>query len=51
MTALPLENIKLVMLFVLISSTITLSRLSDRKARPAHTKSRRSHHRAVSARL
>jgi hypothetical protein len=51
MAALLLENIKLVMLFVLISSIITLSRLSDLKATPAHTKGRRGHHRAASAHL
>jgi hypothetical protein len=51
MTALLLENIKLVMLFVLISSIITLSRLGDLKARPARAKGRSSHHRAASIRL
>lgn len=51
MTALLLENIKLVMLFVLISSIIGLSRLGDVKATPAHKKGRRGHHRAASARL
>ena len=51
MTALLLENIKLVMLFVLISSIITLSSLGDTKVRPARAKRRRSHHRAASVRL
>jgi hypothetical protein len=51
MTDLLFENIKLVMLFVLIGSIIMLSRLSDLKARLAHTKGRRGHHRAASARL
>ena len=51
MTALLLENIKLVMLFVLISSIITLSRLGDVKASPAQAKGRRGHHRTASVRL
>ena len=51
MTALLFENIKLIMLFVLIGSIITLSRLRDLKAGLAHTKGRRSHHQAASVRL
>ena len=50
MTALLLENLKLVMLFVLISSILTLSRLGGLKAGPARSKGRRGH-RAASARL
>ena len=51
MTALLLENIKLVMLFVLISSIIMLARLGDVKTGPARAKGRRSHRRAASVRL
>ncbi|HEY1309425.1 MAG TPA: hypothetical protein VGF02_00625 [Pseudolabrys sp.] len=51
MTALLLENIKLVMLFVLISSILTLSRLGGLKAGPTRSKGRLGHHRAASARF
>jgi hypothetical protein len=49
MTALLLENIKLVMLFVLISSIIGLSRLNDAKAKPVRSKGRRGYRRPASA--
>ena len=51
MTALLFENIKLVMLFVLISSIIGLSRFGGVNAKPAHSKERRGYRRHASARL
>ena len=51
MTALLLENIKLVMLFVLISSIIGLSCLSDANAKPGRSNGRRAYRSPASARL
>ena len=51
MTALLVENFKLIMLFMLIGSIIGLSHLSDVKAKPARTKRLRGYGRPASARL
>jgi hypothetical protein len=51
MTALLLENVKLVMLFLLIGSVIGLSHLSAVKARPARPNGLRGYGRPASARL
>jgi hypothetical protein len=51
MTALLVENFKLIMLFVLIGSIIGLSHLSGAKARPARRRRRRDYGRPASARL
>jgi hypothetical protein len=51
MTALLLENIKLVILFVLISSIIGLSRLSNVKGKPARSNGRRAYRSPASAHL
>ncbi len=50
MTALMLENIKLIMLFLLIGSIIGLSHLNDGKAKPARRKQLRGYGRPASAR-
>ena len=50
MTALMLENLKLIMLFLLIGSVIGLSHLSGGKANPARPKGHRGYGRLVSAR-
>jgi hypothetical protein len=51
MTALMLENLKLIMLFMLIGSIIGLSHLSGGKANPARPKGLRGYGRPASARL
>jgi hypothetical protein len=51
MTALLLENIKLITLFTLIGSIIGLSRLDSEKARPARRKRLRKFGRSAAARL
>jgi hypothetical protein len=51
MTTVLLENIKLVILFVLFGSIITLSSLGITKARPVRAKGGHSHQRAGSVRL
>ena len=50
MTALMLENLKLIMLFMLIGSIIGLSPLSGGKANPARPKGLRGYGRPVPAR-
>jgi hypothetical protein len=49
MTALMLENLKLIMLFLLIGSVISLSHLSGGKAKPARLKRLRGYGRPASA--
>jgi hypothetical protein len=51
MTAFVLENLKLILLFVLIGSVIGLSNLSGGKAMTARPKGIRRYHRPVSARV
>jgi hypothetical protein len=51
MTALILENLKLIMLFLLIGSVIGLSHLSGGKAKPARHKRLRGYGRPATARL
>src|SRR5664279_5089858 len=51
MTALLVENFKLIVLFVLIGSIIGLSHLSGTKAKPARQRRRRGYGRPASARL
>jgi hypothetical protein len=51
MTALLLENLKLIVLFLLIGSVIGLSHLSAVKAKPAHSKGHRGYGRPAPARL
>jgi hypothetical protein len=51
MTALLVENLKLIMLFMLIGSIIGLSHLSGGQARPARRKRLRGHGQPASARL
>ncbi len=51
MTALLVENLKLVILFLLIGSIIGLSHLSGGKAKPARPKRSRGYGRPASARL
>ena len=51
MTALLVENLKLVILFLLIGSIIGLSHLSDGKAKPTRRTRRRGYGRPASARL
>lgn len=51
MTALLVENLKLVMLFVLIGSLIGLSQLGGGKLIPARRKRARGHRRPASVRL
>jgi hypothetical protein len=51
MTALLVENLKLMILFLLIGSIIGLSHLSGEEAKPARRKRFRSHGRSASARL
>ena len=51
MTALLVENFKLIMLFLLIGSIIGLSHLSGRKAKPTRRRRRRGYGRPASARL
>jgi hypothetical protein len=43
MTALLIENLKLIVLFTLIVSIIGLSNLSGRKAKPVHRKAHRDY--------
>ena len=50
MTALMLENIKLIMLFLLIGSIIGLSHFNDGKAKPARPNRRRGYGRPATAR-
>ena len=50
MTALMLENIKLIMLFLLIGSIIGLSHFNDGKAKPARLKRLRGYGRPATAR-
>jgi hypothetical protein len=49
MTALLVENLKLIMLFMLIGSIIGLSHLSGGKAKPARHKQLRSYGRPATA--
>jgi len=49
MTALLIENLKLIMLFMLIGSVIGLSHLSGGKAKPARAKALRGYGRPASA--
>jgi hypothetical protein len=51
MTALLLENLKLIVLFLLIGSVIGLSKLSGGNAMPARPKRLRGYGRPVSAHL
>jgi hypothetical protein len=51
MTALMLENLKLIMLFMLIGSIIGLSHLSGGKANPARPKGLRGYGQPATARL
>ena len=51
MTALLIENFKLIVLFTMIGSIIRLSQLGDRKARPARRKRLRRFGRFASAQL
>jgi hypothetical protein len=51
MTALLLENMKLVMLFVLIGAIIGLSRFSDASGKPARSNGRRAYRSSASAHL
>jgi hypothetical protein len=51
MTALLVENFKLIVLFVLIGSIIGLSHLSGTKAKPERQRRRRGYGRPASARL
>jgi hypothetical protein len=51
MTVLLLENLKLIMLFVLIGSVIGLSHLGAVTAGPAQSKGQRGYGRPASARL
>ena len=51
MTALLVENLKLIILFLLIGSIIGLSDLSRAKARPVRRKRLRGYGRPASARL
>ena len=50
MTAFLVENLKLIMLFMLIGSIIGLSHLNGEKARPAHAKRLRGYSRPAAAR-
>ena len=50
MTALMLENIKLIMLFLLIGSIIGLSHFNDGKAKPARQERLRGYGRPATAR-
>ena len=50
MTVLLVENLKLIMLFMLIGSIIGLSHLSGGKANPARPKGHRGYGRLVSSR-
>lgn len=49
MTALLIEHLKLIILFLLIGSIIGLSQLGSAKAKPAHQKWRRGYRRPASA--
>ena len=51
MAALMLENLKLIILFLLIGSIIGLSHLNGAKAKPARRKRLRGYGRPASARL
>ena len=51
MTALLIENLKLMILFVLIGSIIGLSNLSGEKTKPARRKRLHGHGRPAAARL
>ena len=51
MTALLVENLKLIILFLLIGSIIGLSNLSGERVKPARRNRRRGHGRPASARL
>ncbi len=51
MTALPVEHLKLIILFLLIGFIIGLSHLDGAKAKPASRKQRRGYGRPASARL
>ncbi len=51
MTALLVEHLKLIILFLLIGSIIGLSHLGSAKAKPTHRKRRRGYGRPASARL
>ena len=51
MTAHLVENLKLIILFLLIGSIIGLSHLSGERVKPARRKRFRSHGRPASARL
>ena len=51
MTALLVENFKLIVLFMLIGSIIGLSHFNDGKAKPARRNQRRGHGRPASAHL
>ncbi len=51
MTALLVENFKLIILFLLIGSVIGLSQLGDETAKPARRKRLRSHSPPATARL
>ena len=50
MTAFLVDNLKLIMLFMLIGSIIGLSHLSREKAKPAHAKRLRGYSRPALAR-
>ena len=50
MTALLVEHLKLIMLFMLIGSIIGLAHLNDAKAKPARRQRRRGYGRPASAR-
>ena len=51
MTALLVEHLKLIILFLLIGSIIGLSHLGGAKTKPTHRKRRRGYGRPASARL
>ena len=51
MTALLVENLKLIILFLLIGSIIGLSHLSGEKVKPVRQNRRRGYSRPASARL